>query len=173
MSNIKRYYIQNSIIFLTSITRNRNRLFSQKENTDLLLQIIKSVKLEIPFEIYAFVILPDHFHFLVRMKGDYVNFSKVLQLIKGRFTHNYKKTHGLTGTVSLWQRRFWDHIIRNEKDLRNHLDYIHWNPVKHGYVVDPGNWDKSSFKSWIENGFYDEGWGLTSEPDNIRKLSLE
>jgi putative transposase len=173
MSNIRRYYIPDSIVFLTSVTRNRNELFLEKQNRILLFQTIDSVKTDIPFELVAYVILPDHFHFLIQLSNENMNFSKILQYIKGRFTHNYKKDYVINDSVSLWQRKFWDHIIRNERDLQNHLDYIHWNPVKHGFINEPSEWEPSSFNNWVEMGLYDSGWGTLHEPENIRKMDFE
>ena len=173
MSNIKRYYIPDSIVFVTTVTKNRNQIFMEERNHHLLFQTIESIKLEIPFDLIAYVILPDHFHLLIRLKNKDNNFSKVLQLIKGRFTHAYKINCGITSSVSLWQRRFWDHIIRDEHDLQNHFDYIHWNPVKHGFVDAPNKWKLSSFIQWTNNGLYDLGWGYSREPENIRKMNFE
>ena len=59
----------------------------------------------------------------------------------------------------VWQRRFWEHIIRNENDWQKHMDYIHYNPVKHGLVKSPGDWEHSSFNYWVEKGIYAKNWG--------------
>src|SRR4030042_3124556 len=106
MTDIRRYYISDSLVFITSITKDRNKLFLEKSNIALLFQTIESVKKEIPFELTAYVILPDHFHFLVQLLNKERNFSKILQLIKGGFTHEYKKQSGIDSSISLWQRRF-------------------------------------------------------------------
>ena len=66
--------------------------------------------------------------------------------------------HGAKGEAGFWQRRYWEHLIRDETDLNNHIDYIHYNPVKHGYVEDPINWDLSSFKKYCERGNYAVNW---------------
>ena len=73
---------------------------------------------------------------------------------------------------SIWQRRFWEHTIRNEKDWRNHIDYIHYNPVKHGYTDHPNNWKYSPYKNALIKGWYDDSWGY-SEPLNIQAIELE
>ena len=93
--------------------------------------------------------------------------------IKRNFTLNYKKTHQIITPLNIWQKRFWDHIIRNEQDLENHLDYIHWNPVKHGFVNKPEDWTNPTYRNWLNKGFYDVGWGWNNEPDNINKMDFE
>lgn len=173
MTNIKRYYVPNAFVFITSLTKDRNKIFNQKENKDLLILTIENVKNEIPFEVFAFVILPDHFHLIIQSSNDESNFSKILQLIKGRFTYQYKIVNKIKNPLSLWQRRFWDHIIRDENDLKNHLDYIHWNPVKHGYVHQPNEWVDSSFQNWINRGLYTPKEFISQEPENIRKMNFE
>ncbi len=77
-----------------------------------------------------------------------------MKSIKGNFTANYKKHYCIHGRTNLWQKRFWEQIIRSEKDLEDHLDYIHWNPVKHGLAEHPDLWVYSSFSDWVEKGLY-------------------
>ncbi len=72
----------------------------------------------------------------------------------------------------LWQRRFWEHLIRDEADWRRHLDYIHYNPVKHGLAKHPIDWSWSSFRRCVERGWYEASWGGT-EPEGIGGLNLE
>lgn len=74
--------------------------------------------------------------------------------------------------MRLWQERFWEHVIRNEKDLTNHYDYIHFNPVKHGLVNAPEDYSWSSYSYWLERGYYEVGWGHVS-PKNIINMDFE
>ncbi|MDP2965224.1 MAG: transposase [Pelolinea sp.] len=173
MSNIRRYYVPDSIVFITTVTKNRKPLFLNKQNQEILYFTIDNAMKIHSFEIIAEVLLPDHFHWLLKITDPQDNFSKVLKCIKGNFTANVKKSNNITGHYSLWQQRFWDHVIRNEKDLKNHLDYIHWNPFKHGYVIDPGKWENSSLYKWINMCVYEKDWGIISEPDNIKSLNFE
>ena len=80
--------------------------------------------------------------------------------LKFNFTRAYKQKFNYDGSLSFWQKRFWDHVIRNETDLENHFHYIHYNPVKHGIVADIRTWQHSSFSIWEERGAYDhhQGW---------------
>ena len=95
-----------------------------------------------------------------------------MQSIKWNFTRNYKESKGISDTVSLWQNRFWDHVIRDEADLSRHIDYIHYNPVKHGYVDAPEKWQYSTFAFWLQRGFYERGWGQV-EPPGIADMEAE
>ena len=91
------------------------------------------------------------------------------------FTETYLAAGGHEGMLStsrrkrkergIWQRRFWDHVIRDELDFERHLDYIHYNPVKHGYVQCPCDWPYSSFQRWVERGVYESNWGCTEISD--------
>jgi len=85
--------------------------------------------------------------------------------LKSNFTRAYKQEMNYTGHVNFWQKRFWDHVIRNEKDLENHIHYIHYNPVKHSYVYDMGEWKYSSFREWQKLGAYPDDF-LWREPTN-------
>jgi len=99
--------------------------------------------------------------------------SKIMQSLKLRFTYRYKKNSGIRSNVSLWQRRFWDHIVKDQEDFNRHLDYIHYNPVKHGYVVRPIDYSFSSFPEYVERGVYGPGWGEEAEPMYLSKTEWE
>jgi putative transposase len=127
----------------------------------------------IPFELLAYVLLPDHFHWLILMPENQTNFSTPLQKIKWYFTLDYKRANHISSPVSIWQRGFWDHVIRDEEDLATHLDYIHWNPVKHGLVKRVEDWADSSFKDWVDKGFYGTDWGNDADVKGIVGLNFE
>lgn len=172
MPNFRRYYIPNTIVFITSVTRDRVPLFAQEDNVDLLFTTMRRVKELHPFDLLAYAMLPDHLHFLMRTAEE-TNFSKVMQSINWNLTRNYKEAHGITTSLSLWQHRFWDHVIRDDEDLHRHFDYIHYNPVKHEHVVRPEDWAHSTYMFWAERGYYEIGWGYEEEPANIRGLKWE
>lgn len=104
-----------------------------------------------------------------------------MRLIKDTFTRAYLKSHEppdrnasrlSKGEQGIWQRRFWEHCIRNESDFARHLDYIHLNPVHHGLAAAPRDWEHSSFRTWVDRGVYEEMWGsgLSAElPDWARQ----
>jgi putative transposase len=165
--NIRRYYIPEAVYFLTSVTKNRKRLFGEHENIKLLWDTLRKVEKYYPHELQAFVLLPDHFHLMIRPFE--CSFSKLLQSLHRNFTLKYKDLYSINTNLRLWQHRFWDHVIRDEKDWQFHLNYIHYNPVKHGFVSKPEDWDDSSFLEWVKRGAYTIGWGDTGvdEPEKV------
>jgi putative transposase len=173
MPNFRRFYIPNALVFITGITHHRIPYLKGEANLNLFWETMRRVQSIHPFRLLAYVILPDHFHWLMRVEDEEGDFSKVLHSIKRNYTLNYKKAHGITTSLSLWQGRFWDHIIRDKDDLKNHFDYIHWNPVKHGYVCRPERWPQSTFLHWVERGYYELGWGHDEAPQSIAGMQLE
>jgi putative transposase len=92
-----------------------------------------------------------------------------MQSIKRNYTLNYKQEHGIGARLTLWQPGFWDHAIRDERDYLNHLDYIHYNPVKHGYATGPEDYPHSSYLEYVRRGWYEIGWGH-AEPEGMSDL---
>lgn len=173
MPNFRRYYIPNAITFITGVTHDRVPYLGNEKNLRLFWETMRRVQEFHPFNLLVYVILPDHFHWLMRVDDKDGNFSDVLQSIKRNYTINFKKQREITRSFSLWQARFWDHVIRDENDLNDHFDYIHWNPVKHGYVQRPEDWTQSTYLFWLERGYYELGWGWDNEPSNIVGLDFE
>jgi putative transposase len=125
------------------------------EHADLLLRAFRRTIQKSRTSIVAWVILPDHFHMLVNAPDGRVD--KFIHLVKLSFTYQLKSRR--TGIESVWQHRYWDHIIRSEQDLNHHIDYIHINPVKHGLCADPAGWLYSSFGRFKRRGHYTPDWG--------------
>ncbi|MBW7883614.1 MAG: transposase [Caldilineaceae bacterium] len=173
MSNIRRYYIPNALVFITNVTLDREPVLAPDWAVDLLFSTMRKTQAVHPFRLLAYAILPDHFHWLMRVDSPDANFSKVMHSVKRGFTITYKRARGLSGTVRLWQPRYWDHIIRDAEDLQYHFDYIHWNPVKHGYTKKPEAWPYSSYRHWLARGYYQAGWGHDIEPGNLSGSDLE
>jgi len=155
MSILRRYQRDGDRYFITNVTYKRNPILV--ENIDLFWKGFDTVKEKSIYDIMAWVVLPDHFHLVIDPKGQ--DISNIVQRIKMSFGALWRKRMGLfSGRV--WQNRFWDHIIRDQKDLNRHIDYIHFNPVKHGYVNSPYDWPHSSIHKYYEEGFYSRDWGL-------------
>jgi putative transposase len=173
MPNFRRYYIPGAFVFITGVTRDRVPYLEPEDNVELFWETMRNVQRIHPFHLLAYVILPEHFHWLMRVDDKGGNFSTVLHSVKRNFTLNFKKAHGITAPLSLWQRRFWDHVIRDEQDLNIHFDYVHWNPIKHGYVERPEDWVQSTYRFWLERGYYEPGWGWQGEPANIAGMRYE
>jgi len=173
MPNIRRFYIPNAIVFITCVTRDRYPYLKSKKDVDLFFATLASVNEINPFELLAYVVLPDHFHWLMKVDEPSGNFSRVMHSVKRNITQNYKHIHDVQTSLNIWQRGFWDHVIRDERDLELHCDYIHWNPIKHGYVTQPEDWPYSSYKVWVGKGVYEIGWGWKKEPKNIKYMDFE
>ena len=161
------------------VTSKRRKILIK--NIDILRNAYKITMEKFSYRIIAIVVLPDHIHMII--KPEIINeYPQIIRCIKTFFSKNvnisdleeYKpnKTRILRNEKDVWQRRYWEHTIRNEKDLYMHLDYIFYNPVKHGYTLTTKNWEHSSFKKFVKNGLYDENWG-NIEPENIKKLDYE
>jgi putative transposase len=118
---------------------------------------------ERPFAIDAVVILPDHLHAILTLPVEDADFSGRWRRIKGHFSSALieagaeLKRHP-NGDLALWQRRFWEHTIRDETDFERHVDYIHFNPVKHGFVTRVRDWPYSSFHRYVRDGILPEDW---------------
>ena len=130
--------------FFTVVTYGRREILTGPISRQILREVIKEVRQRYPFEIDAWVLLPDHLHCLWTLPAGDEDFSKRWGLIKAGFSRKAKeilhRQELMTDSKerhrenTLWQRRFWEHQIRNEKDFERHFDYIHYNPVKHGIV---------------------------------------
>ncbi len=164
-ARIRRAYVDEGLYFITVVTRNRRRIFAADEEIERLRETMRYVKTLHPFTMRAYVFLHEHSHLLIQV-GNTTNISRVMHSIKRNYTLNYKAAWGVNGRVSLRQRNFWDHVIRNERDYKNHLDYIHYNPVKYGRVSRPEDYPHSSYKEYMRRGWYEMGWGHT-EPDGL------
>jgi len=170
MRNVRRFYVPNAIVFLTLVTKNRRALFDLNHpyNVEMFFDKMRTVRESKPFKLLAYIFSLEHIHLLIRATGE-ANFSSILQSVQRSYTFEYKDHYGIKGSLSLWQHRFWDHIIRNEKDLNQHFDYIHWNAVKHGLVTKPEDWPYSSYLHWVEKDCYEIGWGYV-EPEILRNI---
>lgn len=138
--------------FFTVVTYDRQRIFGSDETVGLLREAFRYVKRRHPFEIDAIVVLPDHIHCLWTLPAMDADYSTRWRLIKGHFSRycpsKYRKPLSSARIKkkeqAVWQRRFWEHRIRDNRDYTNHVNYIHRNPVKHGLVTTPTDWPYSS-----------------------------
>lgn len=120
--------------------------------------------MERPFAIDAIVILPEHLHTIMTLPDSDADFSGRWRRIKSLFTRQVAATEGIKasrkGEYALWQRRFWEHTVRDEDDFARHVDYIHFNPVKHGHASRVSEWPYSSFHRYVRQGSLPEDWGV-------------
>jgi putative transposase len=156
--------------FFTVVTYRRQPILCLPESRDLLREILFKVRGSHPFIIEAWVLLPDHMHCIWRLPQGDMNYSLRWGLIKAEFTKGSKpwldRTKGTTSRekhreATVWQRRFWEHMIRDDRDFSAHCDYIHYNPVKHGIVDAPRDWPYSTFHRYVEKEIYSPDWGAT------------
>ena len=158
MTNIRRCFQPNEIVFMTHVTYKRMPVLV--ENSGMLHRALEIIENKSGVQIIAWVFLPDHFHLLVDV-GD-VDISRLMTKAKLSFSAKYRKSKGIK-SGRIWQYRFWDHIIRDNNDMKHHFDYIHYNPVKHDYVRRPGDWELSSFNKYLTEGYYTEDWSVVDE----------
>ncbi len=169
MPEYRRVRIKGSTVFITLVTFNRATILNEPTAPQLLRYVWKKVAKRLPFTTNAVCVLPDHVHMLITLPENDSNYSIRIREIKRLFTRYYlnsmKETTPRNSSrirqkeATIWQRRFWEHTIRDEQDFTNHFDYIHFNPVKHGYVRCVGEWAWSSFHSYVKQGVYDPDWG--------------
>jgi len=164
MPNYKRYYLQGyNYVFITIVTYQRKDILI--DNIELLRDSFKAALKTYKFKIFAISILKDHIHLIIELEN-IKNYSNIISSLKKHFSYNYKHKPDKNDLpislikrkeAGIWQRRFYEHIIRNEDDLQKHLDYIHYNSFKH-YKIAPNEWQYSTFKKFVQKGFYAVNW---------------
>jgi len=139
------------------------------DEIEKLRQAFHKVKLKHPFKVDAVVILPDHLHMVMSLPEGDANYSQRWNLIKGCFSRSIECTERISivrkkkRERGIWQKRFWEHLIRDEKDFKRHVDYIHYNPVKHGYVRSAADWKYSSIHHYIAMEILPRNWGYVAD----------
>ena len=163
----RRAFVAGGSFFFTLVTEKRRPLFASAEAVDVLRCAFRSVHSTRPFALNAIVVLPDHLHCIWTLPPGDADFATRWRLIKTWFTKHCDPAlrpipNGMQTRrqeQALWQHRYWEHMLRDEADFERHVEYIHYNPVKHGYVVSPLEWPHSSFRRYVETGVYEAGWG--------------
>jgi len=113
----------------------------------------RAARARVPHEVVAAVVLPDHLHAVVAMRDGADDYPRLWQDIKKGFTRRIG-----AGRASPWQPRFWEHTIRDERDLHAHVDYVHINPIRHGLVERVADWPHSSFHRYVQRGWLSADW---------------
>jgi putative transposase len=164
MPDYRRRYVPGETWFFTvTLVDRRSRLLT--DNIDALREATRWTRQRYPFRIEAFVVLHEHLHAIWTLPPDDTDFSTRWRMIKTRFVRTLAPTETLTrsrierGERGIWQRRFWEHHIRNDEELGHYADYCAINPVKHGHVRRPIDWPYSSFHRDLRRGIYTENWG--------------
>jgi putative transposase len=164
MPEYRRTYHPGGTYFFTVNLSQRNRNDLLTRHVDYLRESVRRVRRKHPFEIHAWVVLPDHLHCVIKLPEDDADFSRRWHLIKSGFSRSLPNEKPQAakprrkGERGIWQRRFWEHLIRDERDYRAHMDYVHINPVRHGLVPRAADWPYSTFHRLVEKGVYPHDW---------------
>ena len=172
MPNYHRFY-DGGAYFFTVVTYNRLPILTSDAGRHILHTAWSEVRWRHPCTTEAVCLLPEHLHCIWTLSDDDQNYSLRWREIKRKFTQLYLLQIGPgnarnasrqeKGEAAIWQRRFWEHTLRDEADLNLHIDYIHYNPVKHGLVKCVIDWPWSSFHRYVRMGYYDPEWGQGDE----------
>jgi putative transposase len=171
MSLYRRAWLPGGTWFFTVNLRRRRENRMLIEKIHLLRSAFRTVQQRHPFDIEAAVILPDHLHCVWTLPPGDTDFPKRWSLIKSYFSRHMPRNERIDPSRlskkerGIWQRRYWEHRIRDDQDFIRHVDYIHWNPVKHGYVECAADWPYSTFHDWVRHGIYHEAWGGHGPPN--------
>jgi putative transposase len=169
MANYRRARAPGGTFFFTVVTYRRRPLFDRPESRDMLREVVREVRRRHPFTIDAWVLLPEHMHCIWTLPGEGSDFSMRWSLIKSGFSKRAKSLYHVDEWMNdsrqkhrettIWQRRFWEHQIRDEEEYRVYMDYTYFNPVKHGLVKRVVDWPFSTFHRYVRLGVYPESWG--------------
>jgi putative transposase len=168
MPKWRRAHVPGGSFFFTLVTDCRARFLTGIPARPILGSIIRRCQMKWPFTINAFVLLPDHLHTIWSLPPGDDRYSTRWGWIKKEFTKSWLALGGCEQEQTegrkrdrrrgVWQPKFWEHTLEDEEDFERHFDYVHYNPVKHGYVRCPREWPWSSFHRWVQQGVYPEHW---------------
>jgi putative transposase len=171
MTNYRRNFVPGGSYFFTvNLADRRLRLLT--DHVDLLRVAFRDTRARHPFTIDAVVVLPDHLHVMWTLPDGDRDFATRWRLIKSNFSRGLLKGEHVSasridkGERGIWQRRYWEHTLRNETDYARHADYIHFNPVKHGHAARVQDWPYSSFHRMVKLGLYPLDWGGRVDGDD-------
>jgi putative transposase len=174
MPNYRRANIAGGTYFFTVNTLRRIPVLTEEPVREALREAIQQTQQTAPFTIDAWVLLPDHLHCIWTLPQGDADFSMRWSAIKRYVSRQCGEKFGIDNLSAsrtrrnesgLWQRRFWEHQIRDDADFARHADYIHWNPVKHGLVALAIEWPYSTFHRFVRKGVYLTDWGLSARPN--------
>jgi putative transposase len=166
--------------FFTVVTEARACILLEPHARDALRNAIQECQTRWPFTSEAIALLPDHLHTIWTLPETDTDYSRRWSFIKRRFTQEYLRTDGLEQHVrssklkrrerGIWQRRFWEHQIRDDHEFESYADYIHFNPVKHNLARCSSEYPHTTFHQFVERGIYEKHWGCLETPPNLEDL---
>jgi putative transposase len=172
MTNYRRHFVSGGSYFFTVNLADR-RQSMLTDHIDTLRAAFRYGRTQHPFTIEAVVVLPDHLHAIWTLPDRDNDFPLRWRLIKANFSRSLPSGEAVSlsrlskGERGIWQRRYWEHALRDEEDFRRHADYIHFNPIKHGHVGRVKDWPYSSFHRMARLGVYPEDWAAA--PDGYQE----
>jgi putative transposase len=179
MPEYRRIRVKGGSYFFTVVTFGRRPFLIDHHVRTALRKGIQEVRQSLPFSVEARVMLPDHLHAIWTLPKNDDTFGSRWAVIKRTVSRQCGYLAGNDGPINespakrsesgIWQRRFWDHLIRDDLDFQRHLDYLHWNPVKHGYVRRVIDWPYSTFHRFVNQGLYTPDWGGINEDEMAKK----
>jgi len=173
MPNYRRHFVPGGKYFFTLVTYDRRPWLCHEKARRALRDAITCVRTSFPFAIDAWVLLPDHVHCILTLPAGDADFPERWRRIKAMVSRRCGDWAGEPAPDSsrarrkerlLWQRRFWEHAIRDDNDFAAHVDYIHYNPVKHGWCSTPADWRYSTFHRYVAAGLYPMDWAAGRVP---------
>jgi putative transposase len=175
MSRYRRDKTPGATWFFTVVTFRRRDLLCDEPIRIALREAIRKARIKHPFNIDGWVLMPNHLHCIWTLPAGDADFSLRWKLIKGAVTRDCKRHYPhmqcAPGTKlrrresAIWQRRFWEHRIRDERDYTHHMDYLHYNPVRHGLCSTPSDWPYSTLHRLIAQGRYPADWAAERPPE--------
>lgn len=167
MVSYRRNHIASATYFFTVNLRDRQQML-RVDHVDAFRDVVRVVRQEIPFVIDAMVIMPDHWHSVWTLPGGDAAYARRIRLIKSRFTRKLLAagvplTKDKRGDYDLWQKRYWEHTVRDDGDFEAHVNYVHINPVKHGYVRRAVDWPHSTFHRYVRQSVLPADWACSDQ----------
>lgn len=169
MSRYRRADMEGATYFFTVATYRRQPLLCDAAVRVAIRQAIEAVRVKRPFKIDAWVLLPDHLHCIWTLPTGDADYATRWSMIKRSVSlacrHNHKRPEWINPSKqkhresTLWQRRYWEHRIRDDRDFERHADYIHYNPVRHGLCERVIDWPWSTFHRYVSRDDYPVDWG--------------
>jgi putative transposase len=168
MPEYRRAKVPGGTYFFTVNTFRRYNILIDEPFRNALREGIETARATLPFTIVAWVLMPDHLHCIWRLPEGEADYSTRWAIIKSAVSKQCGHLVEIDSALSksklarnesvVWQRRFWEHLIRDDLDMQRHMDYLHFNPVKHGYVASAAEWPYSTFHRYVQQGIYPSDW---------------
>ncbi|MCV6611256.1 MAG: transposase [Amphritea sp.] len=175
MPDYRRVWIPGGTYFFTVSLARRHKNDLLIRHIDCLRAAVRQTRQKYPFVIHGWVVLPDHMHCIISLPEHDADFALRWRLIKSAFSRqltDIDEWRSLSRVKraerGVWQRRYWEHLIRDSEDYNAHMDYLHFNPVKHGYVAKVDDWPYSTFHHCVRQGLYPQDWSDNRASDQLR-----